>query len=168
MKAARESVVLSFYNSGRVQSMWLTVLALSLLWILAACESQTPAVPKLRAENVWSRPAMAMGHEMGVTGVVYMTLVNEGRGADRLIGAQTDVGTTAELHQTTMEGAVMKMKPVSNGIEIPAGGQVELKPGGYHMMLINLRRNLKLGDRFAVTLKFEKSGTMTVEAEVRF
>jgi len=106
-------------------------------------------------------------HGMGSTGVVYLTLINEGREADRLISAASDVAETVEFHETKMEGDVMKMQPLPEGIEVPAGGQVELKPGGYHIMLINLKRDLKVGDRFTVTLEFEKSGTLNVEVEVR-
>jgi len=59
-----------------------------------------------------------------------------------------------EIHQSIMEGDVMRMQPVEGGIEIPAKGQVELKPGGYHIMLINLKRELKPGDRITVVLEF--------------
>ena len=90
-----------------------------------------------------------------------MTLVNEGREDDRLVAAQTDVAATVEIHQTTMDGDVMRMQQVA-AIEIPAGGQVELEPGDYHIMLIGLHRDLAVGDRFSVTLTFEKSGTLTV------
>jgi hypothetical protein len=164
-----------------------------LMGILVACGLRAPAGPKIRVENVWSRPAVAMGemegmepgegmameqeteshegmsmeHGMGSTGVVYLTVINEGREADRLVGARSDVAAAVELHQTKMEGGVMKMQPVTGGIEIPARGRVELKPGGYHIMLIGLKRDLKAGDRFAVTLEFEKSGAVTVESEVR-
>lgn len=150
-----------------------------LVGVLVACGSRAPAGPQIRAENVWSRPAAAMEKAepgeatpggmagMGSPGVVYLTLVNEGREADRLIGAKSDIAAAVELHQTTMEGGVMKMRPVSGGVEVPAGGRVEFKSGSYHIMLIGLKRNLKVGDRFTVTLEFEKSGTLTVESEVR-
>ena len=103
---------------------------------------------------------------MSGTGAIFMTLVNQGRESDRLVGVQADVAATVEIHQTTMEGEVMRMQQVSS-IEVPARGQVELKPGGYHIMLIGLRRNLEAGDRFEVTLAFEQSGTLALEAEVR-
>ncbi|MFQ6672713.1 MAG: copper chaperone PCu(A)C, partial [Candidatus Tectimicrobiota bacterium] len=64
------------------------------------------------------------------------------------------------------EGGVMKMQPVRS-VTVPVGGKVELKPGGVHLMLINLKRNLTAGDRFEVMLTFEKSGSMTVASEVR-
>jgi len=105
---------------------------------------------------------------MGSTSVVYMTLVNEWSAADRLLGVQTDVAASAEIHQTAMtEQSAMKMQPPPEGIEVPAGGRIEIKPGGYHIMLIGLQHNLPVGDRFPVTLPFEQSGTLTVESEVR-
>ena len=61
----------------------------------------------------------------------------------------------------------MRMQAVQGGIEVPAGGQVELKPGGYHVMLIGLTRDLTDGEKFPLTLQFEKGGEVTVEAEVR-
>lgn len=167
MKRARGHGVLSLRTSGRTRGMGLTVLALLLAWALFGCESRAPASPRVRAENVWSRPAMTMGHEAGSTGVVYLVLVNDGREADRLLGAKTDVAASVELHQTTMEGGMMRMRPVPGGIEIPAGGRVELKPGGLHLMLINLQRALTVGDRFTVALAFEKSRTISAEAEVK-
>ena len=151
---------------------------LLLMGLLVACGSRTPPGPKIRVENVWSRPAMVMGGvesgqshssagEMGSTGVVYLTLINEGREADRLIRVRSDVAEAVELHQTKIEGGVMKMQPVVGGVEVPAGERMAFKPGGYHIMLIGLKRDLKVGDRFAVTLEFEKSGVVTVESEVR-
>jgi copper(I)-binding protein len=107
-----------------------------------------------------------MGHGMGGTGAVFMTLVNEGQEGDRLIAAQTDVAKTVEIHQTTMDGDVMRMQQI-DGIDIPASGQVELKPGDYHVMLIGLHHDLAIGDRFSVMLTFEKSGILVVEAEVQ-
>jgi copper(I)-binding protein len=96
-----------------------------------------------------------------------MKLVNEGREADRLTGAQTDVAEVAEIHETRIEGDVMKMQLLPNGLEIPAEGEVLLKPGGYHVMLIGIKQDLNIGDMITVVLEFEKSGRMTVEAPVK-
>ena len=72
-----------------------------------------------------------------------------------------------EIHQTTMEGDVMKMRMLPDGLEVRARGEVLLEPGGYHVMLIGMKQDLRAGDRFSLDLEFEKSGTMTVETEVR-
>ena len=108
-----------------------------------------------------------MDHAKSGTGAVYMKLVNAGQEADRLVSAHTDVAEVVEIHETRMEGDVMMMQMLPDGLEIPAQGEVELKPGGYHVMLIGLKRDLKEGDQFTLVLEFEKSGTMTVEPKVR-
>ena len=146
---------------------------LLLMVVLGACGA--PSGPSIQAEEVWARPAMAAtegdmtGEGMGMagTGGVFMLLKNEGKEADRLIGGQTDVAKVVEIHETVMSGDVMQMQMLANGLEIPAGGEVLLKPGSYHVMLIGLERDLKVGDTFTLDLQFEKSGTMTFEVTVR-
>ena len=83
-----------------------------------------------------------------------------------MTGAQSDVAEAVELHETKMENDVMRMQPVAS-VEVPAGGQVTFEPGGLHIMLIGLQRELEAGDRFKITLQFEESGTLTVEVSVR-
>lgn len=148
---------------------------------LAACKSESPPGPDIRVESVWSRPAIAMGEMSGNTGsegatmgpamtgtgAVFMELMNNGREADRLVSAQTDVAEVVEIHETTMQGDVMKMQMLPQGLEIPAEGEVVLKPGSFHIMLIGLKRDLNEGDRISLLLEFEKSDPMTIDAEVR-
>ncbi len=100
-------------------------------------------------------------------GAVYLKLVNTGEVADRLVSAETDVASVVELHETKMEGDVMKMSPVSGGIELPAGETVSLEPGGLHIMLIDLTEDLAPGDKIKLTLNFEISDPISIEAEVR-
>ncbi|MFQ5638375.1 MAG: copper chaperone PCu(A)C [bacterium] len=142
---------------------------IALLSILSAC-SRPASEPVIRVENVWSRPAVTTVQETGVqsgTGVVYLTLNNEGGSADRIVGVTSEVASVVEIHQTTMTDGVMKMAPVLDGLEIPAKGQVEFKPSGLHIMLIGLKRSLNAGDRFELILELEKSGKRVVESEVR-
>jgi copper(I)-binding protein len=94
----------------------------------------------------------------------FMRFVNGG-GADRLVSASAKVSKSVELHEMTMAGDVMKMRQV-DAIELPAGQTVELKPGGYHVMFIGLKAPLKVGDRFPLTLTFEKAGAVTVDMMV--
>lgn len=139
-----------------------TAYCVFLMGVLAACGVQGPAGPSLHVGDVWSRPAPAGG-----TGVVYLTLENQGRQPDRLTGAKSDVADTVELHRTKMEGDVMQMQSVAGGVEVPARSRVIFEPGGAHIMLIGIKRDLKASERFPVVLEFEKSGTLTVESEVR-
>jgi len=101
-------------------------------------------------------------------GAVYMIIKNTGGADDALVGVESSVSKVAEIHETTMENDVMKMRPVEGQrLAVPAGGQVELKPGGYHIMLMGLKKQLQPGDKIELVLKFEKSGEKKIEAEVR-
>lgn len=120
------------------------------------------AAAKIQAVDAWARAGAA---EMG-NGAAYMILRNSGDAADRLVKAESDVAGAVELHKSSMEGGMMKMAPVEN-IEVPAKGQAELKPGGLHVMLIGLKRELKAGEKIKLKLQFEKAGMQEIEAEVR-
>lgn len=91
---------------------------------------------------------------------------NPGSTADALRSASAEIAKSTEVHQTKMEGDVMKMSPVEM-IPIPAQGKVELKPGSYHIMLIELKQELKVGDTFKVKVNFEKAGPTIIEVKVR-
>lgn len=96
----------------------------------------------------------------------FMTIANGGKGADRLIGGLSPAAAKVEIHTMSMDGGVMRMRPVKNGLAIPAGGKLELKPGGYHIMLIGLKSPLERGKLVPLTLKFEKAGATTVNLKV--
>ncbi len=162
----------------------ITLLAVALL---AGCyPPQAATGSPIAARDVWARaavpmpgaapagdqmpPGMAegqMAHGGGANSAIFLTLSNRGPAADRLVAAQAAVSEAVEIHETRMEGDVMMMRQVTGGIEIPAGGQVDLKPGGYHIMLIGLTQDLVAGERFPVTLQFANAAPLTVEAEVR-
>ncbi len=86
-------------------------------------------------------------------------------GPDRLVGVSSDAAAQVELHETVIDGGVMTMRPVG-GILINPGIATPLAPGGLHIMLVNLRRALKDGDTFTLTLTFERSGKQTVVVPV--
>jgi copper(I)-binding protein len=102
----------------------------------------------------------------GGTSAAYLTITNSGGTADALVKAASDVADAVELHTMTMKDNVMTMSPVEK-IDIPANGKAELKPGGFHVMLIGLRHELKEGDVVKLTLTFQSAGTIEVEAPVR-
>ncbi|RMF01678.1 MAG: copper chaperone PCu(A)C [Chloroflexi bacterium] len=132
---------------------------------LAACGAAAPAQPSgpdISVMEPWSRPSpMTAGN-----GAVYMTLMNQGGQADTLLSVESDIAESVELHESKMENDVMKMSPIEN-VPVPAGGNAKLEPGGKHVMLINLKKELVPGQKVKLTLNFEKSGPMTVEAEIR-
>ena len=111
----------------------------------------------------WSRATPAGA---GVAGG-YLTITNKGLSAERLISFTTDLADQPEVHEMTNEGGVMKMRPLSKGLVIPAGATVKLEPGGYHLMLLKLKKPLTAGQRFKATLVFEKAGPVEVQFEVR-
>jgi periplasmic copper chaperone A len=96
----------------------------------------------------------------------YLKITNNGASADRFVGAKSDATDHVEIHEMSMTDGVMKMRPLPNGLEITPGQTVELKPGGYHLMFMDLKRPLKQGDTFKATLRFEKAGSLDVNFNV--
>ncbi len=97
----------------------------------------------------------------------YATIANNGASSDRLVGASGEIAGRAEIHEMSVgANGVMTMRPVAGGIEIPAGGTAELKPGGFHIMFLDLTRGAKEGEKFKGTLVFEKAGTVDVQFAV--
>jgi copper(I)-binding protein len=101
----------------------------------------------------------------GTTSAAYFVLHNHGGEADRLVAARTEIAGAVELHRSAIEDGVMRMRQVE-AIEVPARGEVRLAPGGYHLMLIGVNRELKDGDRFTIMLEFERTGERAVEVLV--
>ena len=131
---------------------------------LAACAAHAHTYEKgeLHVRHPWSRVTPA-GAKVGVA---YMEIRNTGALPDRLLSATTPVAARVELHLTSHEGEVMKMRQVS-GFAVRAGSRLELRPGAGHLMLVDLSRPLKKGERFPLTLRFERAGEIQVELEVQ-
>jgi periplasmic copper chaperone A len=100
------------------------------------------------------------------TGGGFLTIENKGSAPDKLISASADVAGKVEVHQMTMSDGVMKMRPVESGLTIEPGKTVKLAPGGYHLMMMDLKNPLKQGEKLPVTLQFEKAGKVTVTLDV--
>jgi copper(I)-binding protein len=96
----------------------------------------------------------------------YMTIANIGNAGDRLVGGTSDVSSRLEIHEMSMEGGVMKMRPV-RGLDIKPGETVELKPGGYHVMFVGLKQPLQEGQHVKATLRFERAGDVAVDFSVK-
>ena len=105
----------------------------------------------------WSRPLPAVS----VNGAAYMTIMNKGATPDRLLSVSTLAARKAELHNHTMEGGLMKMRRVGN-LNITPGDGTVLQPGGLHVMLMGLTEPLVEGQSFALTLNFERAGSIEV------
>lgn len=163
-----------------VRRVFFSLVILSL--VLGACASPAAPGTRISVENAWARPAAAappgtmngtpeMPGMAGMSGggdnsAVYFLIVNDGSEADTLVGASSAAASSVEMHQTIVQDDVARMVPAPR-VDIPAGGSVEFEPGGYHVMLVGLAQDLKVGDTFQLTLRFEKSGEVPLEVPVR-
>ena len=96
----------------------------------------------------------------------FFTIENTGAEADRLVSAASDVAEDTQIHEMAVQGDVMKMRKLGDGLEIPAGETIALAPGGFHLMFMGLNRAFVEGEAVTVTLTFEKAGTVEVELPV--
>ena len=98
-------------------------------------------------------------------GGAFVTIDNKGSAADRLLGASSPVASRVELHTMAMDNGVMRMHEVP-AIDLPPGGEVQLKPGGLHMMLVGLKAPLAAGSSVPLRLTFEHAGSIDVDVAV--
>jgi copper(I)-binding protein len=119
-------------------------------------------VADMEIDRPWSR-ATPKGAKIGAG---YLKIANTGSTPDRLVGGSFALSRGVEIHEMSMDRGVMKMRELKAGIDIKPGASVELKPGSYHLMFIDLTRALAKGDRVKGTLQFEKAGTVEIEYAV--
>ena len=93
----------------------------------------------------------------------FLSIVNSGDEVDRLVSAHAAISGETQIHEMAVESGVMKMRQLADGLEIPAGGEVVLAPGGYHLMFMSLLQPIIEGERVPVTLVFGKAGEIRVE-----
>jgi len=135
------------------------LLASLIVFTAAAQPARAPVkAGALQIEAPWLR-ATPGGAKVGAG---YLRITNTGSEADRLTGATMRLSTRGEVHEMTMHNGVMHMGPLAQGLAIPPGKTIELKPGGFHLMFVDLKGALKQGEKFDVTLTFEKAGSVTV------
>lgn len=139
-----------------------TLLPLVLLAVVTAGACSSSGDGGIQVEDPWGRTSP----QVAANGAFYMVL-NGSDTVDRLVAADAEICGTTELHQTFLNDGVMMMEQVEGGIEIPAGGQAFLEPGGYHVMCINKASEFKVGDVIPVTLTFENAEEQTVDAVIR-
>ena len=131
-------------------------------WVLlAACQSSKITTGVLKVKDAWARPAVT-----GDNGAVYLVIENGTSQADTLLLAKTDVAPAVELHLSQIEGDHMSMHQQEQ-IVLPAGEAVEFSPGGLHIMLVGLTRELKTAETFEITLLFEYAGEKNVTVTVK-
>lgn len=118
----------------------------------------------IEIDHPWSR-ATPEGAKVAAG---YLVLKNNGSAPDRLVAATAEIAGKAEIHEMAVDDqGVMTMRPLPDGLEIPAGGEVALKPGGLHLMFLSITRGAKEGEKLKGSLTFENAGTVAVEFDVQ-
>jgi periplasmic copper chaperone A len=151
-----------------MQIMKLTVAAIACAGVLASLLGAPARAEEVKAGDLvisqaWSRATPGAAKVAGG----YLTIENKGSTPDRLIGGSADVADKVQVHEMTMNNGVMTMRPVDQGLTIEAGKTVKLAPGGYHLMMSDLKNPLKQGDKVPVTLEFEKAGKVKLSLDVQ-
>ena len=142
----------------------LSLLSLALTLLLLPL---TPAPAQQSSDSIaisqaWSRATPGGAQVAGG----YLTIKNNGPAADRLLGGSTDAAAKVEVHEMATKDGVMTMREVKDGVPVAPGATVKLAPGGFHLMLVNVKKPLKQGDVVNVTLNFEKAGQKQVSFNV--
>jgi hypothetical protein len=132
-----------------------------LLWALMLASCSQPS-KSLSVTDVWARPGNAGG-----TGAVYFTLVNNTDQEDALLSVHSPAAKAVEVHSSMMDENGNMTMLQQDSVPVPAGGKVEFKPGGLHVMLIDLENDLKVNDSFSITLTFERTGEVEVNVIVK-
>ena len=135
--------------------------------LMAVASLAAPALarphPAIRVSDAWS-PAPPPG---APTAAGYLTITNAGAAPDRLLEGSTPVAAQVQLHSMSMQGGVMRMRPLTDGLPIAPRSTVRIQSGGTHLMLVGLKRPLRAGDHLPVTLDFAKAGKLRVDFVVR-
>ena len=134
------------------------LLIVSALLALAACDK--PTGPAVTVSDAWARATAP-----GQGGAVYATIDNKGDAADRLLSVTTDRASMAMIHEGGMENGVARMRMI-HSLDIPAASGAKLAPGGNHIMLEGLKEPLAAGDKFQMTMMFERGGEIAVPVQV--
>lgn len=136
--------------------------------VAGACAPGAASGPVPVVEDAWARAARLPRTPPpgGVNSAAYMTLRNRGTAAARLVGATSPDADTVQIHQSTVENGIARMRPV-NGLDLPPGGSVRLKPGSYHLMLLRVRRSLVRGDTVDITLHFATAPDIRLRVPVQ-
>ena len=116
----------------------------------------------IQVSKAWARPAAQGGNGAG-----YAVISNSGPKADKLTAAASPVAARIEIHESMIMSGQAMMHPRPGGLAIPAGGAASLKPGGFHLMMMGLKRPLKAGEHFPMVLTFQKAGKLSVDFVVQ-
>jgi copper(I)-binding protein len=148
-------------------SMTPTMKALAMVMLLLAATGLHAASAQkagdLSIDKAWSR-ATPRGAKVAAG---YLTITNNGNAPDRLVGGTSAAASRVEIHHMAMNDGVMTMRPATEGVAIEPGKTVTFGPGGYHLMFMEPKAQLKQGDKLSATLEFEKAGKVDVIFDVQ-
>jgi copper(I)-binding protein len=139
-----------------------SITALSTLLVILLLTSACAGPPEITIDDPWARPGFK-----GDNSAVYLVINNSTEQGDGLIGASSDVANMTEIHLSKMDAEGTMTMERQDLIGIPASETVTLEPGGLHVMLMNLVNDLNVGDKFDLTLAFQRAGDIVVEVEVK-
>jgi periplasmic copper chaperone A len=152
-----------------MQSLTLTIRSIgpvlcgALLFLSATARAEDVKAGDLVISQPWGR-ATPGGAKIGAG---YLTIENKGSVPDRLVAISSDVAGKIDVHEMATTNGVMTMRPLEKGLTIEPGKTVTLAPGGYHLMMMDLKKPLKQGDQVPLTLEFEKAGKVAVTLDVQ-
>lgn len=136
---------------------------LTLMALAAPVLAHSFTVGQIAIGHPWTRETAATQS----VGGGFLTIRNNGKMADRLVSASSPSAAEVQIHTMSMDGGVMKMRQLKDGIAIPAGASIDLKPGGQHIMFIGLKKPFKQGTKIPATLKFARAGSVQVSFVVQ-
>ena len=139
------------------------LLPLVVAFLAVPAAAQDYRVGSLEIGHPWTRATAPTAP----TGGGFLTVTNKGATPDKLISAKSAAAETVQIHEMKMDGNVMRMRELDKGLEIPPGATVTLKPGGYHIMFMELKAPFAKDTKIPVTLVFEKSGSIDIELPVQ-
>jgi copper(I)-binding protein len=141
-----------------MKSLRMVLLLMTIILVLSACAQQ----PEISIEQAWARPGFK-----GDNSAIYLLINNATDQGDGLIGALSDIANITEIHLSKMDAQGTMTMERQDLVGIPAGEVIALEPGGLHVMLMDLLEDLNVGDKFELTLEFQRAGDIVVEVEVK-
>jgi periplasmic copper chaperone A len=139
------------------------IAALALMTLAASVQAHDYKVGALNLDHPWARPTPPAAPVAGG----YVAITNTGGAPDRLLHVESDLSTSAQVHDSSVVDGIARMRPLDGGLAIEPGQTVRLEPGGMHIMFMKPARRLVEGARFSAVLTFENAGAVTVEFTVQ-
>jgi copper(I)-binding protein len=150
------------YLKGKIKMKFISAVSAIVLSVLAYCTSAFAHDYKI-GNLVIDHPVIPATVKAAPVAAGYLKITNNGTEADRLVSISANFSAKQQIHTMTMIDGVMRMRPLKDGVEIPAGGEATLRSGGDHLMFMKLNEQMEAGQMRKVTLVFEKAGELEVE-----